>query len=48
MNTGRETQRAGPSYTVNTLQELRQENPDAELVLLIGGDQAEPGTRRLR
>ena len=23
----RETQRAGPSYTVNTLQELRQENP---------------------
>ena len=36
----RETQRAGPSYTVNTLQELRQENPDAELVLLIGGDQA--------
>ena len=36
----RETQRAGPSYTVDTLRELRQENPDAELVLLIGGDQA--------
>ena len=36
----RETQRAGPSYTVDTLQELRQENPDAQLLLLIGGDQA--------
>ena len=36
----RETQRAGPTYTVDTLRELRQENPDAELVLLIGGDQA--------
>ena len=36
----RETQRAGPSYTVDTLLELRGENPDAELVLLIGGDQA--------
>ena len=36
----RETRRAGPSYTVDTLRELHQENPDAELVLLIGGDQA--------
>ena len=36
----RETQRAGPSYTVDTLLELRVENPDAELILLIGGDQA--------
>ncbi len=36
----RETQRAGPSYTVDTLQELHRENPHAELVLLIGGDQA--------
>ena len=36
----REMQRTGPTYTVDTLRELRQENPDAELVLLIGGDQA--------
>ena len=36
----REMQRAGPTYTVDTLRELGQENPDAELVLLIGGDQA--------
>ena len=36
----RETQRVGPSYTVDTLRELHQEKPDAELVLLIGGDQA--------
>ncbi len=36
----RETQRVGPSYTVDTLRELHLENPDAELVLLIGGDQA--------
>lgn len=36
----RETLRAGPSYTVDTLQELHGENPDADLVLLIGGDQA--------
>ena len=36
----RETQRTGPSYTADTLRELRQENPDTELILLIGGDQA--------
>ena len=36
----REMQRAGPSYTVDTLRELHGENPLAELVLLIGGDQA--------
>ena len=36
----REMHRTGPSYTVDTLLELRQEDPDAELVLLIGGDQA--------
>ena len=36
----RETQRAGPTYTVDTLRELRRENPDADLILLIGCDQA--------
>lgn len=36
----RETQRAGPSYTVDTLRELQAENPQAQLYLLIGEDQA--------
>lgn len=36
----REMRRAGPSYTVDTLRELRLENPQAELFLLIGADQA--------
>ncbi len=36
----RETERAGPSYTVDTLRELQHEWPDAELFLLLGGDQA--------
>jgi nicotinate-nucleotide adenylyltransferase len=35
-----EIDRAGPSYTVDTLRELRRRAPDDELVLLIGGDQA--------
>jgi nicotinate-nucleotide adenylyltransferase len=35
-----EIDRAGPSYTVETLRELRERAPDDELVLLIGGDQA--------
>ena len=35
-----EIDRAGPSYTVDTLRELRRREPDAEPVLLIGGDQA--------
>ncbi|MBQ0959594.1 nicotinate (nicotinamide) nucleotide adenylyltransferase [Ideonella sp. 4Y11] len=35
----RELQRAGPSYTVDTLTELRAEQPGAELVLVIGQDQ---------
>lgn len=36
----RELHRAGPTYTIDTLAELRSENPGAELHLLIGGDQA--------
>ncbi len=35
----RETQRAGPSYTVDTLVELRGAMPDARLFLLVGADQ---------
>jgi nicotinate-nucleotide adenylyltransferase len=36
----RETRRAGPSYTVDTLEELRDEyGPDVALVLLLGSDQ---------
>lgn len=35
----RETLRSGPSYTLDTLQELQTENPGAELFLLMGEDQ---------
>jgi nicotinate-nucleotide adenylyltransferase len=35
-----EVDRDGPSYTVDTLQELQRERPDDELVLILGGDQA--------
>jgi nicotinate-nucleotide adenylyltransferase len=35
-----EIDREGPSYTVDTLRELRRPAPGEELVLLIGGDQA--------
>ena len=38
---GRELERAGPTYTVDTLRELRLEFPDAEFLLVIGADQAE-------
>ncbi len=36
----RETRREGPSYMVETLQELRTESPQQPLVLLIGQDAA--------
>lgn len=36
----RETQRSGPSYTVDTLRELKAQWPDAELFLIMGEDQA--------
>lgn len=35
----RELHRAGPSYTIDTLRELRAERPEARLFLLIGQDQ---------
>ena len=38
---GRELERAGPTYTVDTLRELRREFPHAKLLLVIGADQAE-------
>lgn len=36
----RETRRSGPTYTVDTLSELKAENPLAQLFLVIGEDQA--------
>ena len=36
----RELERSGPTYTLDTLRELRAEHPQAELFLLIGEDQA--------
>lgn len=38
---GRELRRDGPTYTVDTLRELRAEFPQAQLLLVIGADQAE-------
>ena len=34
----RETERTGPSYTVDTLRELHAEHPDDQLFLLVGAD----------
>jgi nicotinate-nucleotide adenylyltransferase len=36
----REIRREGPTYTLDTLRELRLEQPAAQLVLIMGGDQA--------
>lgn len=36
----RELARPGPSYTVDTLRELRTERPERQLVLLVGSDAA--------
>jgi nicotinate-nucleotide adenylyltransferase len=35
-----ELDREGPSYTVDTLREMRERSPDDELFLVLGGDQA--------
>ena len=35
-----EIERAGPSYTVDTLEELHSQMPDSELFLILGGDVA--------
>jgi nicotinate-nucleotide adenylyltransferase len=35
-----ELDREGPSYTVDTLRELRERSPEDELFLILGGDQA--------
>jgi nicotinate-nucleotide adenylyltransferase len=35
-----EAARPGPSYTIDTLQELHRANPDKELFLIVGGDVA--------
>ncbi len=37
----RELRREGPTYTIDTLRELQAEHPGAELVLVIGADQAD-------
>jgi nicotinate-nucleotide adenylyltransferase len=38
---GRELERDGPTYTIDTLRELRREFPQAQFLLVIGADQAE-------
>lgn len=41
----RELRRPGPTYTVDTLRELQAEQPDAQLFLVMGEDQAAALTR---
>ena len=36
---GIEIEREGPSYTVDTLRQLRDERPDADLTFIVGADQ---------
>lgn len=36
----RELQRLGPSYTVDTLRDLQSEEPESQLMLLVGSDAA--------
>jgi nicotinate-nucleotide adenylyltransferase len=40
-----ELERTGPSYTIDTLEDLRRRFPDAELHLIIGADQFEDFAR---
>lgn len=40
-----EVRRGGPSYTVDTLQEIRDANPNAALTLIVGADMALTLTR---
>src|SRR5690349_22576662 len=35
-----EMRRDGPSYTVDTLEELHSQDPDTEMFLIVGGDVA--------
>ena len=35
-----EMDREGPSYTADTLEQMREESPEDELFLILGGDQA--------
>jgi nicotinate-nucleotide adenylyltransferase len=41
----REVRRAGPTYTIDTLRELKAEHPEAQLFLVMGEDQAQAFTR---
>jgi nicotinate-nucleotide adenylyltransferase len=41
----RELRRSGPTYSIDTLRELQAEHPGAQLVLLMGEDQAAGFTR---